>query len=477
MNREDRRRARRWRKAWRTGRGQALTELAMILPLLAAILFGIVELSGAYSAKMDLQAAAAQAARIGALAGSGVSGATEGTSTNTIDQAMLQAILRAHGLDPNNVEQIQIYRAAPDGSIDGGIADTYTAPFTATTAATSYNWPLANRFAGEPSDSIGVHITYRYHPITPLFGMISFNIDDQTVQRLNPTKNEVPCPIPGIPINVTAPYTPAEPPPSPQDVISWDQVPGAMSYNIYVNVDGSGFGTLPIYSGAGTVSNGRVSVTYTGNTTYAPAAYEVTGVNDCGEGERSLPAGNGQCTLPVTPTNVVATAAITPDNDLVRWTGVPAAQTYAITQTNDAGFQSAFTVTAPLTSDVIANNGYDHKTYQVTATTACGVTGPVNAPPADNSGCTPPSPPTLQSIMPISRTDVLTWTATGPITATGWLVTQMITGTGSLTQTVPITMNSAVISNTNRLAALYTVQGLSRCGGHGLPSALKPNGR
>jgi hypothetical protein len=114
--------------------GQALTELALFAPLLGIILLGILELSAAYGTVMNVQGATAQAARIGAL---------EGTNAN-VDADMIKAVLTAPGLDPASIQQIQIYRASPSGSIDISgttpLSNSYVLSGT-TPITLGNNWP------------------------------------------------------------------------------------------------------------------------------------------------------------------------------------------------------------------------------------------------------------------------------------------------------------------------------------------------
>ncbi len=115
---------RRHRQVGYARRGQAAVELALILPVIALMLLGLVELAGVFSAKLNVQAAAAQGARIGALEGNGSNNNCT-ASANTVDTDIISAVLSNSGVSRNNVKQIQIYRAAPNGSVDNGAINTY----------------------------------------------------------------------------------------------------------------------------------------------------------------------------------------------------------------------------------------------------------------------------------------------------------------------------------------------------------------
>ena len=234
--------------------------------------------------------------------------------TNTVDLDAINAITTSKGIDPSGIAQIEIYKADVNGKVYRDKANIYnTAPFS---NPVQWNWPQCTRNASPVSDSVGVHLTYHYHPILSLPGFSSVTIDDQSVQRINPVKGSNPCPVPGIPVSVTAAIAD-----SSDDLISWSMPPGvaASSYNIYSaisGVNGDQFGSNPVWSGAGTVG----SVTPDGYTpvqatvpvtTNALALYEVAGANYCGESEHSDSTGDARAPAPPTATatpNVAQTA-------------------------------------------------------------------------------------------------------------------------------------------------------------------------
>ncbi len=303
----------------RAGRGQSLTELALVLPVIIAILIGIVELGSAFSAKIEVQQAVAHAVRIAALEGNGgyICPPTGPISpTNTVDLDAINAITTSKGIDPGGIGQIQIYKADVNGNVYHNKANIYsTAPFS---NPVQWNWPQCTRNASPASDSVGVHITYHYHPILSLPGFSNVTIDDQSVQRINPIKGQNPCPFPGIPVTVTV--TAVNP---GQDQINWSMPPGesAASYNIYSAIsglNGDQFGATPV-----TLSppNSALTVGSTTSDGYTPVQatvpvtagvltlYEVAGANYCGEGEHSDSVGDGRTPAPPTATpNATQTA-------------------------------------------------------------------------------------------------------------------------------------------------------------------------
>ena len=386
------------RRRGQHGRGQALTELALILPCIALILLGIVELSGAFVARTDLSAATNQGARIGAVEGPGSTCGADPANAR-VDLDIIAAVLGGRGVVAANLQQIQVYRVNPDGTPDQTAVNTYTPPFTQTVGGVTtpvsttghFTWPPCQRHADEPSDSVGVALRYAYHPILALPTNPTFALAAETVQHLNPTTGSTPCPIPGIPTNVYSTQARlSEPPLTPNDTLTWNIVPGATSYALYANVNGAGFGASPVATViSNTLDGATQAFTYTGNTTYAPATYQVAGVNYCGVGQHSLPAANGQCALPVTPTILATGQGPLASTDLITytapWPSAPISDTYLVTQTSGSAVPPVtFTVpispAAPLTTTTaLTSTGTDPITYQMSAVNACGVVGPTSA--------------------------------------------------------------------------------------------------
>lgn len=295
------------RKAIQAHHGQSTAELALIAPVLAIILLGLIALGGAYGAKMTLQSATAQGARIGALQGNAGNSVVAGTcpapNADSVDLSILKAVLDTSGIDKRSITQIQIYKAQADGSIDGTSVNSYVYPFISSTGNLVYNkapgWPSCTRHPDEPSDSLGVHVTYAYHPIVPFFSQLALTLNDQTVQRLNPTQGAKPCPVPPYPSGITvavnppgsspgfvSPYNPSN------DVISWSAAPLASSYNVYQSistVNGGVINPTPVVTVTGGGTSASIPIVI-----QAPTAYEVTSVNFCGESERSTDVGDGR---------------------------------------------------------------------------------------------------------------------------------------------------------------------------------------
>jgi len=396
------------RPNWHDGQGQALAELAVIVPIISIMLLGLVALASAFGAKLSVQAAVAQAARIGALEGNGKSTsagcANTGTpliNTDTIDTDIINAVLSG-GIDRNSVREIDIYRVAPDGSVDSGAVDTYPAPFNASGSPAVYSssatlgWPCGARHPDEPSDSIGVHVVYAYKPIVSLPGLSTITIDDRTVVHLNPTKNSQPCPIPGIPQNVAAHYDTSQPEPVTTDKIVWAPMlgnPAPDRWQVSANVNNRGWHV--IYDGiTGVNTNSSGQLEYDApNSSSAPALYQVSGHNFCGYGQTSLPASNGQYQLPVAPSITTSKADTAhPGQDYLAWTAVPDAKSYTLVQIPSGSttvipttIQVSSLMSPSMPSASVAHTGTEPDTYVVYATSLSYLTGPLSSPVSVNS--------------------------------------------------------------------------------------------
>ncbi|MDQ2828271.1 MAG: LamG domain-containing protein, partial [Chloroflexota bacterium] len=353
---------------------------------------------------------------------------------------IITAVLGGAGVATSNLRQIQVYRVAADGSPDPGAVNTYTPPFTQTVGGATvpysttghFTWPPCQRQATEPTDSVGVGLTYAYHPLVALPGVSTLALGATTAQRITPPPGTTPCPIPGIPTGVTvADAALQEPPPTGADRLTWNVVPGAARYNIYAAVNGAGYGASPVMSVISATATGITqTATYPGNTAFAPTSYEVTGVNYCGEGQRSVPAANQQCALPVTPTILAATAAVTPSTDLITytapWTSAPISATYLVTQTSGPAPSTTTTFTIPISPSApltrtaaLSPTGTDPVAYQMSAVNACGVVGAASASVTRPVAPPPPAPPPSAGLVGWWRFDEGTGTATADASGHG----------------------------------------------------------
>ncbi len=194
----------------RDDRGQAVTELALILPLLLVLVFGVVELATAINAAMTISAATREGARVaGALVnGGGALGCGLGQSPNaaTVDPfvvAAVERVLTGSGAQISlaDVSAIRIYKATVSGSETPGSVNqwTYLANGGPVIAGEQLDfveqtddWPACARNNVSPADSAGIMVRYTYRGRTPLRyfipGLASLNMTDSTVMPLNASK-------------------------------------------------------------------------------------------------------------------------------------------------------------------------------------------------------------------------------------------------------------------------------------------------
>ncbi len=90
-------------------RGQASLELALVLPLLVMVLFGIVEVGRLLHAELLLQHAAREAARLGITGASDTEvEAVARTLTASLDQELLQVAVSPAAADRHRGELLQV---------------------------------------------------------------------------------------------------------------------------------------------------------------------------------------------------------------------------------------------------------------------------------------------------------------------------------------------------------------------------------
>ena len=175
--------------------GQAMTELALILPLLVVLVFGVIEFATAINETMVLTAAAREGARVaGALAnGGGALGCGTGQSPNAADVdpaiiAAVERVLTASGtqIALADVNEIRIYKAT--ATLDGGpLVGGERLDF----AEQSNTWTVCLRNNVSPADSVGITVRYSYRAHTPLRHFMPFqtiNLGETTVMALNATR-------------------------------------------------------------------------------------------------------------------------------------------------------------------------------------------------------------------------------------------------------------------------------------------------
>ena len=194
----------------RDDRGQAVTELALLLPLLLVLVLGVVELSTAINTAMTIAAATREGARVaGALVnGGGTLGCGSGQSPNasTVDPlvvAAVERVLTGSGAQINlaDVSAIRIYKSTTTGAETSGAVNqwAYLADGGPLIGAERLDfveqsnfWPACGRVNTSPADSAGITLRYTYRGRTPLRylipGLASLNMNDSTVMPLNASR-------------------------------------------------------------------------------------------------------------------------------------------------------------------------------------------------------------------------------------------------------------------------------------------------
>lgn len=154
-------------------RGQALVELAIAIPLLALMLFGLVDFGRAYFQYIALVNSTREGARSAAYGFSNLSNAASPTQ----DTVQGRIKLADGGLGiPNNAAHIQIQFY--DMSVTPGVlcahfdyatnAVAWDAPYTAPTSGSGQKCP-------KEGDAVKVTVVSDYRPLTPLMAQIMGN--------------------------------------------------------------------------------------------------------------------------------------------------------------------------------------------------------------------------------------------------------------------------------------------------------------
>jgi hypothetical protein len=190
--------------------GQAVVELALLMPIMLLLVFGVAELTFAYSTGITIGAATREGSRIaGALANGGLPlgcGGTNSPNAATVDPQIIAAVERVltasgTGTTLADVSEIRIYKSDVDGNEVSGIVNqfTYSSNNGAVVdgqpldfVAATNGWPACNRSNVNPADPIGVSIRYSYRARTPLRwlipGLATIPILDHSVMDLNASR-------------------------------------------------------------------------------------------------------------------------------------------------------------------------------------------------------------------------------------------------------------------------------------------------
>ena len=172
------------------GRGQAIVEFALILPLFLVLLIGMLEFGIVFDHRNAMAYAVREGARVGASLGNG------GSQPAGVDPAILAAVQR--GLtDPiliENITSIEIFKADTAGQPIAGKINAFD---RAGNPVGTPGWPATSRVPGLNGDSIGVRVVYDFRPQTPLAVLLglfgggsppytTIRMTDKTVMKLEP---------------------------------------------------------------------------------------------------------------------------------------------------------------------------------------------------------------------------------------------------------------------------------------------------
>ena len=194
----------------RDERGQAMTEMALIVPLLLVLLLGLVESATAIQQAMTIAAATREGARVaGALVNGGGPlgcGSEESPNASTVDPLIIAAVERVltgagAQISLVDVSAIRIYKSTPSGTETPDFANQWiyaanAGPLIAGQrldfVEQSSAWSACSRNNVSPADSAGVTVRYLYRGRTPLRhfipGLASLNMSDSAVMPLNASR-------------------------------------------------------------------------------------------------------------------------------------------------------------------------------------------------------------------------------------------------------------------------------------------------
>lgn len=179
--------------------GAALVEMAIILPLLLILVFGIVEYGLVFKEKLTIAAAATSSAR---------TGATMGTRAEA-DYAILQALEAGlyDQVDTAVLISVDIFKATPSTGVKTTLVNTYTydpsnpackwepcpdpTPGNFEGYGVPGNWPPADRITtllpgGGGLDVLGIEVVYHHTAVTNLIPGIERDFTEFARVRLEP---------------------------------------------------------------------------------------------------------------------------------------------------------------------------------------------------------------------------------------------------------------------------------------------------
>jgi Flp pilus assembly protein TadG len=174
----------------RDDRGSALVEMALLLPILMIVVFGIIEWSSAYHDA----SVTADAARAG-----GRMASAESLNTSYATNAASAVASSLQSLPAAAPQELWVYKANSNGYPGSGTnfstCSTNCIKYTWQSASKTFNtaspggsgWPASSQqVCTEPFDEVGIYVKINHSFITNLFGA-TVTLSDHAVFRLEPT--------------------------------------------------------------------------------------------------------------------------------------------------------------------------------------------------------------------------------------------------------------------------------------------------
>lgn len=201
------------RRSRRGDRGAVAVEAALVVPIIATMLFGIIEVTMLVRDNVALTSASRTGARVAsAAAGAGPGICETGpdappctpASSPALAQAAADAIQRAGSAMPKDaIDYILVYQANSSGAPGAEGSTTMPASCAGVTNCVKFVWrDAADAFRYDSgswdsrtingcvneSDTLGVYIHATHRPVTGLFGTVG--MDDRAVMKFEPLADD-----------------------------------------------------------------------------------------------------------------------------------------------------------------------------------------------------------------------------------------------------------------------------------------------
>jgi Flp pilus assembly protein TadG len=138
-------------------RGASLVEFALVLPVLAVLIFGIIDFGFAFNSYIELRSGSREGARLAAV-NNGCNTTASGCSTNgTVQKDALITATRARTTGLANSSNVKVGISFPDGG------------------------------AKNVGNNVEVCLVYPFQSVTGLFNVLNINLKSKAVMRLEQT--------------------------------------------------------------------------------------------------------------------------------------------------------------------------------------------------------------------------------------------------------------------------------------------------